>query len=224
MYCLDRTFHSKCGCFMEKTVSPPNIGARSDAAGFDSYLQSIRMIIQPLFYTLPAVIIWHILYTRGWHSTAIADEPIVNAILPALASIHVFIAGFMFLRETGDLRELKRAVRNNEKETFLEIAEDRIPAPLKYVLLVSAAMIEAWTISLNYDLYWTGLSAVYSVGYMLSLIWEIISDFDDPINGVWVIKGVPEEWIREARIRRRLSDRFYEYVFKRVKKTPAPQA
>ena len=177
------------------------------------------MIVQPLFLALPAVILWHFFYTSGWHSTASADEPIVNAILPALASIHVFIAGFIFLRETADIREMRSAVRQSKKEQFLEIAEDKTPVPLKYVLLVSATLIEGWTISLNYEIYWTGFAAVYSLGYMLTLIWEIIADFDDPVNGVWIIKGVPEEWIGEANIKRRYSDRFFERLFNKIQKT-----
>lgn len=182
--------------------------------GFNSYLQSIRMILQPLVLAAPAVFLWHFLYTRGWHSTALADEPVVNAILPALASIHVFIAGFMFFKETGDIRDLRNAVSNNQKERFFEIADDKIPAPMKYVLFVSANLIVGWTISLNYEWYWTGFAAVYSVGYMLALIWEIISDFDDPVNGVWVVKDVPDEWVREANIKRRISDRLFDRLFK----------
>lgn len=197
---------------MAGTAVGQNENTAPQGAGFGSYFQSVRMIFVPLFLALPPVILWHFLYTRGWHSTPAADEPIVNAILPALASIHVFISGFMFFRETGDIREMKQAIRTNDKGLFVSIAEDKIPAPMKYVLFVSAALIEAWTMSLNYTLYWTGFAAVYSMGYMLSLIWEIIADFDDPVNGVWVIKGVPQKWLDEASIKRRVSDRFFDSI------------
>lgn len=172
------------------------------------------MVVGPVFLAAPAVLIWHLLYGRGWHSTREADEPIVNAILPLIGSAYVFLAGFLFYRETGDLRDMKQAVRDRDrpgsKERFLAIAEDRIPLPMKYVLFTAALLIQGWTISLHYELYWTGFAAVYSIGYVLSLIWEVIADFDDPFHGVWVIKGVPEEWIREARIKPRLSDRLFD--------------
>ncbi len=199
-----------------RTMAESLAERRLNSAGFNSTLQSVRMIIQPLLLASPAVLLWHCLYICGLHSTAAADEPIVNAILPALASMHVFIAGFIFLREAGDIRELRKAIRTGDKEKFLEIAEDKIPIPLRYVLFVSATMIECWTMSLNYDLYWTGFFSVYSIGYMLTLIWEIIADFDDPIHGIWVVKGVPEDWIRDANIKRRLSDRFYEWLFAKI--------
>jgi len=89
---------------------------------------------------------------------------------------------------------------------------------MKYVLLVSATLIEGWTVSLNYDFYWTGFAAVFSMGYMLTLIWETIADFDDPVNGVWVVQGVPEEWVLEAKIKRRISDRFFERLFSKIQK------
>ena len=183
--------------------------------GFSNYLQSIRMIVTPLILALPSVVMWHYLYTHGWHSTSSADEPIVNAILPGLFSAHVFIASFMFVRESDDIRKMKRAVREGDKSTFIEVAEDSTPIPMKYILFTTANIIQGWTMSLNYELYWTGLASVYSVAYILSLIWEIIADFDDPVNGVWVIKGVPDEWIKETQIKRRLSDRFFEWLIKK---------
>lgn len=189
---------------------------KSTLAGFNSILQSVRMIVTPVVLTAPAVIIWHYLYINGWHSTPQADEPVVNAILPGLFGAHVFIAGLMIIRESEDIRKMRRAVRENDMATFIEVAGDAIPIPMKYILFTTANMIQAWTISLHYEVYWTGLASVYSVGYILALIWEIIADFDDPINGVWVIKGVPDEWIKEANIKRRLSDRFFEWLTRKA--------
>lgn len=184
--------------------------------GFDNYFQSIRLIITPLILASPAVGLWHFLYTSGWHSTSQADEPIVSAILPGLFSAHVFIAGLMILRESDDIRKMKHAVREEDKATFIEIAEDSIPMPMRYILFTTANLIQGWTISLHYELYWTGFASVYSVGYMLALIWEIIADFDDPVNGIWVIKGVPADWIKEANIKRRISDKFFEWIVRKV--------
>lgn len=183
--------------------------------GFNSFFQAIRFIVTPLLLAAPAVIIWHYLYTNGWHSSARADEPVVNAILPGLFGAHVFIAGFMMIRESDDIRKMKRAVREGDKTTFIEIAEDSIPLPMRYILFISASIITGWTTSLHYELYWTGFASVCSVGYILSLIWEIIADFDDPVNGMWVIKGVPPEWIQEANIKRRLSDMFFEHLLRK---------
>ncbi len=184
--------------------------------GFSSYFQTIRLIITPLILATPPVIIWHYLNMHGWHSTARADEPIVNAILPGLFGVHVFIAGFMIIRESDDIRKMKRAVRQADKATFIEVAEDAIPAPMRYILFITANLIQGWTISLHYDIYWTGFASVYSVGYMLALIWEIVADFDDPVNGIWVIKGVPDEWIKDANIKRRTSDKFFEWLIKKA--------
>ncbi|OGM99517.1 MAG: hypothetical protein A3B91_02065 [Candidatus Yanofskybacteria bacterium RIFCSPHIGHO2_02_FULL_41_29] len=187
------------------------------SAGFNNLIQTIRLIVTPSLLAVPAVVIWHYLYINGWHSTSRADEPIVNAILPGLFGAHVFIAGLMIIRESDDIRKMKRAIRETDKEAFIEIAEDSIPLPMKYILFITANLIQAWTISLNYEVYWTGLASVFSIAYMLALIWEIIADFDDPVNGMWVIKGVPAEWIKEAKIKRRISDRFVEWLIRKMR-------
>jgi hypothetical protein len=181
---------------------------------FNNRVQVVRMAVMPMVLAAPAVAIWHFLFTHGWHSSREADEPIVNAILPLIGSAYVFLAGFLFYRATLDMRDMKQALRHKDqpgsKERFLAVAEDRIPMPLKYVLFSAAVVIECWTISLYYAAYWTGFASVYSVGYMLALIWEVIADFDDPIHGVCVIKEVPEDWLRDAHIHARLSDRLFE--------------
>lgn len=189
---------------------------RKTSVGFESQLQTVRMIVQPFVMIIPVIIVWHFLYTHDLHSSRTADEPIVNAILPGLFAAHVFLAGFLFYRQGDDLRELREAIRNcNEpgnKEKFLKIAEDRIPGPFKYVLFVTANIVQWWTVSLYYEHYITGLAAVVSVGYILSLIWEVIADLDDPLNGVWVVKGAPEAWIQEANIQQRRSDKIFKDI------------
>ena len=203
------------------TNTLPTAGARAgkaDKTGFKDHLQSIRMIIQPALLAAPACLLWHFLYKHGWHSTPAADEPIVNAILPILATAHVFLASFVLVRETDDLRKLRAAVKEGDKVRFIEIAEDRIPTPMKYILFVTAHFIQGWTISLYYETYWSGFFSVLSVAYMLSLIWEMIADFDDPVNGVWVVKNVPPEWAREADITRRFSDRFFELLKRKLRR------
>ncbi len=186
-------------------------------SGFSSTLQTARMVVFPLLMSIPALLMWSICYMRGWHSNPDADGPIVNAILPWIGSAHVFLAGFLFLQEGKDIRGLKDAVRNKDvpgnREKFLQIAEDKVPAPLRYILLVTGNIVIFWTISLYYGNYWSGFFSVLSVAYVISLIWEVIADFDDPVNGVWVVKGVPEEWIKSAGIKRRFSDRVFEFLF-----------
>ena len=181
---------------------------------FNDGFQFARMVVTPLVLAAPWVLLWHLLFVKGWHSSRDADEPIINAILPLIGSAHVFLASFLFFKETDDIREMKHAVRDcdkpGSKERFLAIAEDRIPLPLRYIQFTTAAVVLGWTMSLYYASYWTGFASVYSVGYVLGLIAEVIADFDDPFHGVWVIKGAPEDWIREAHVKRRLSDRVFE--------------
>jgi hypothetical protein len=207
---------------MDVIPFPPKASTAPKAkvvVGFSDRLQGARMVVQPLLMAIPALIIWHFFYKNGWHSTSEADEPIVNAILPGIFGAHVFLAGWLIFQGKGkDLREMKLAVRNKDKEgnkeKFLILAEDQIPIPLKYVLFTTATIIQCWTISFGYTNYWSGFAAVLSVAYVLSLIWEVIADFDDPFHGVWVIKGVPQDWMQEAKVKRRFSDRVFERLIK----------
>ena len=187
------------------------------SSGFSSTLQTIRMVVFPLLMSVPALLVWSYLYDMGWHSNPDADGPIVNAILPWIGSAHVFLAGFIFLQEGKDIRGLKNAVRNKDvpgsMEQFLQIVEDKVPTPLRYILLVTGNIVIFWTMSLYYQNYWSGFFSVLCVAYIISLIWEVVADFDDPVNGVWVVKGIPKEWIEKAGIKRRLSDRVFEFLF-----------
>ena len=185
-------------------------------AGFGNNFQLIRLIVAPFILATPPAFIWHYLFINGWHSTSIADEPIVNAIIPGLFVLYGIIAGFMLTSGSEDIRKMKHAVRVDDKATFIEIAEDSTSIPMRFVLFTSGKIILIWIISLNYEIYWTGLASVYSNGYLFALIWEVIADFDDPVNGMWVIKGVPHEWIKEANTKQRVSDRFFEWLIAKI--------
>lgn len=181
--------------------------------GFKSGLQCVRMAVVPLLMSLPAIVLYHICHKLGIHSNRVADEPIVNAVLPFIGGAHVFLSGFLFIREGGDYREMRRAVRLKEKEKFLDLAEDQVPAPLRFVVFVTGTIVILWTTSLYYENYWTGLFSVLSVAYIVSLIWEVIADFNDPVNGVWVVRDVPKDWLEGAKIKRRWSDRLFSKIF-----------
>jgi hypothetical protein len=178
------------------------------------------MIIQPMILAFPTVVIWHYINGWGWHSTRVADEPIVNAILPLIGGFHVFLAGFLLYSKANDITKFKEVIcseeegveKNNEKK-FLQLAEDRIPQPLKYVLLSTGTLVQLWTASLYYDSYWIGFFSVYSVSYIIVLIWEVITDLDDPVHGVWVVKGIPAAWAKKAHFDKRFVDKVFDNVF-----------
>lgn len=184
-------------------------------SGFSSALQSVRMVIWPFFMTLPALVLYHICYLLDWHRSGPSDSPIINAVYPGIFAGHMFFASLFIRDGSADFRTMKRAVKDREKpeskDTFLLIAEDRLGAPTKLALFTSATIVVLWTLTLDYaQSYWTGFATVVSVAYLLSLLWEVIADFDDPINGAWVIKGIPEEWLKEIKIKPRLSDRILD--------------
>lgn len=182
-------------------------------AEFKSFMQKVRMVIQPAIMAVPALLAWVGLYEAGYRSDKFNDEPVINAILPFISSAYVFLASFLLFREGNDVRDMKTAIKNKDKNAFLAIARDRIPAPVKYILFATGTIIILWTIFLHYESFWTGLASVYSTTYIIVLVWEVIIDLDDPINGVWVIKNIPEEWMEEAHLHKRNSDRFFDTLF-----------
>ena len=74
-------------------------------------------------------------------------------------------------------------------------------------------MVQAWTIFLYYENYQIGFFSVYSVSYIITLIWEVIMDLDDPVHGAWVVKGIPKEWEQSFKIKKRWSDQIFDRIF-----------
>lgn len=169
------------------------------------------MIFYPFVIAVIPVLLWNFLYKRGWYSPSLrADEPIVNAVFGLFGMSYAIITGFMFTDQRSNMGKLRKAVRMNIEEDFLEIVENRNPTTSKFVLFAIAFVIMGWVIIFHYESYWIGFASVYSVGYILTLIWEVIVDFDDPIHGMWVVKNIPPAWIAKANIKTRFSDRFFE--------------
>lgn len=187
--------------------------AKAFPTGFKSGLQSVRMAVVPFFMSLPSVVLYHVFQSLGLYSGRVADEPIINVILPFIGGVHVFLSGVLFFRE-GDYGEMRRAVRSGDKEKFLDLVEDQVPTPLRFVVFVTGSIVILWTLTLYNESYWRGLFSVLSVSYIVSLIWEVIADFNDPVNGVWVVKNIPPEWLEGAKIKKRWSDQLFSKIFK----------
>lgn len=182
-------------------------------------VRKFRMVIQPLILSLPVIILWHFMYVFGWHSTSLkTDEPVVNAILPIIATFHAFLVSFNIYREENSNSRVKALAKKGaddfeaEKE-FLELVEDRISTPLKYVLLSTGFIIQIWTTTLYCESYWTGMFSVLSISYVIILIWEVMIDLDDPVHGIWIIKEIPKKWADKARIEKRFVDTFFDKIF-----------
>ena len=41
----------------------------------------------------------------------------------------------------------------------------------------------------------SGLIVISSTAYLLTLIFFVIGEIDDPCDGLWFIKDIPEEWL-----------------------------
>jgi hypothetical protein len=190
-------------------------------SGLKNWFQGVRMILHPFLMSLPGVILWHFVYTRGMGMSIESAEPIINDVKPFVSIGHFFFVTALLTYQLSKLEKVAAACPHNgdigDKPEFLRLVRSlALPLPLQTIVFCTATAVELWTIALHYGSYASGLGAVFTVGFILSLAWEGLADSVNPFAGMWVVKDPPEEWRREAELtlKPRISDLVYEWLYR----------
>jgi hypothetical protein len=182
--------------------------------------QGARMIVHCLIMSLPAVLIWRFLYRNGWMMTPVSSEPFINHIGPFAGIGHFFLIQIISnLQAKKDLVMAANLPNNGNpgnKAEYLRLAR-LLPVPMNFKIAVfaTAVIVELLAMSIHYGSYPTGLAAVLGCAFILSMVWEMIADTENPIRGVSVTQYPPGEWLREIEtaLSPRLTDRVYDRIY-----------
>jgi len=89
--------------------------------------------------------------------------------------------------------EVLSSVRANRIEAGLS----RIPLFLKSLLIVLTVMLVLSFIFLGFNSTWIFLASVFSVSMITNLIYKVVSDLDNPYEGIWNIDTVMLQQVKE---------------------------
>ena len=125
------------------------------------------------------------------HSLSLGDETALSATITTLGLIYWLVAAAALVNVWSQWIETEDASLKGDKKKFWELAERRMPQPVKAALLLISLLLWMAFFFMPFGSVWAGTFTVFSITVALTFIWEIVVDLDNPLDGVWRVKNIP---------------------------------
>jgi hypothetical protein len=164
-----------------------------------------------------AGLIWHFAFFKAnFHLEEKMEVISTAAWIPAFALLYGFFTSPLLTKVWDEYKEMRKAVKKNDLDAFLDLRDEE-QSPLMYglVILTSLMLIGAFA-GVQYPRAIDGWVVISSMSYLLTLIFCVIMELDDPCAGIWFIRSIPEEWLK-------INVRQYREARRQKSPEPSPQ-
>ncbi len=150
-----------------------------------STIPYLALLIRPAILGVVAVIIWY--YSRSFIQVPVTDQGVLQSVLAIIGMAHGFIAAMQIERVAEQNRKIRTALIIKNKEMFDENSCTTIHPVIKLLLAIFSILFVVVFIHYPFSSSYTGILTVWTVIFVLYLLWEVASELDDPYHGIWNI-------------------------------------
>lgn len=168
-------------------------------------------------YSLFATLAWYFILYRNHYDLGDGAEIVATAAwLPYLAVATSIINASILTKVLDEFKEMRYAIKQYDLEKFMMLSDEDV-SPLIYALLIvfDACIIGGFML-IHYDSLIHGAFIIWTSTYVMALFLLVIRELDDPLQGVWYIRNVHQEWLNMDR----KSWRVKYYAAKREESSP----
>ncbi len=115
--------------------------------------------------------------------------------IPLFGIFYGFLASTLIGTVFGQYSEMRIAIKQYDFDKFALLRDENLSPLMHGLMSVLAAMTLAGFMAIKYPTELQGFVVVGSVSYVLSFIFYVVREVDDPLGGVWFIKHVHDGWL-----------------------------
>jgi len=159
-------------------------------------IKCVVLLFSPLFIVAPCTAIWYYgIFARHFHFDEHMENIVVAAWIPMFGILYSILAATVFNTVWAEYKEMRKAVKQYDFEKFADLKDEEM-SPLVYMMVgaFSVAVLVGF-MSVKYPNGIYGIIVISSTSYLLSLLFIVVREIDDPCGGLWFIKSLPEEWL-----------------------------
>jgi hypothetical protein len=155
------------------------------------------LIVFPLFPAAGSAAIWYYaIFQKHRHFDEHMENIISSAWIPTFGVLYSLLAAVVFTSVWNEYKTIRAVVKRYDLETFLDLRDEEM-SPLVYAMMtVFSLAILTGFMSLKYPSALGGILITSSTAYLLSLIFFVIVEIDDPCGGIWFIQNIHDEWLK----------------------------
>lgn len=136
-------------------------------------------------------------YLGGYHFNEHVNQ-IAWGLFTPLTTVFVFVSSVALKNAMDKRSRLLGAVRINNKNEFMENVDLEIPFVIDFFLFVIGGLIIVSYFLLDVEPTAAGLTIAAIIAFVLYFMRQVALAFDNPLEGVWKMKCIPQEWVQEV--------------------------
>jgi hypothetical protein len=161
----------------------------------NNWWKCFLMLLKPVPLAIGAPIFWYYLvYLNGIHF--VEGGEILGIWISMFGVIYGLLAAIILTTVWNEYKAMGIAVKRFDLDSFIDLRDEEV-SPLVHTLMImlSIAILLAF-MCIHYDTVYSGVTFIASTAYLFALIFYIVLEIDDPCDGIWYIKDIPEEWLK----------------------------
>ena len=155
----------------------------------------VRMLLLPLPFAIAVGAFWQlVLYKHELHLNEKFEGIATTGMIAILGILYSLIVATILGVLWAEYKEMRMAVKRYDVHRFMELKDEEMSPLVHTLLFVLSVFLLGAFLTLKYPDEISGTWCCASVAYLLSMIFFIVLEIDDPCKGIWVIKSIPVEW------------------------------
>jgi len=162
----------------------------------ETMVRIILFLLIPTLVSAPATAFWYFfIWKKDIHFPLEMETIVTCAWLASFVFFYGLIASVIFGRAYDEYKDMRMSVKRHDLDNFINLADEEVSLLAYILLFVLSFSVWISFACLQYPSLCYGFVLVASISYVLTLVFFVIGEIDNPCAGFWYIKSIPDEWL-----------------------------
>ncbi|MFA6251539.1 MAG: hypothetical protein WC603_02855 [Candidatus Paceibacterota bacterium] len=155
------------------------------------------VVTKSIYAGIISALVWGMtIYHFDWSFPKEDENAILFISLMFSAFTYVIFAGYAVNKVLDEYKIVSKAVVKNDLETFLLYRDEQLPILIHLPVAGITFVFVFFVMFFPFSSAWIGGISVFSVVFMVTLIYKVVMELDNYENSIWFKEKIPPEWYK----------------------------
>jgi membrane protein YqaA with SNARE-associated domain len=162
-----------------------------------SFKRHALLLLKTFSFASATTFLWYEAWVRGYHFSEDDKDALIGAIITTLGVTYGILVAWLLSVIMEKYGKVVICVLEKDKHTFLLYRDERIPIVFHLLIASVSVPLVGMIGMIAFKHVLTGTISVFAVSFILSLIWLIADQLENPSKGGWFRERIPQDWFDE---------------------------
>lgn len=137
---------------------------------------------------------WYELWSQGYHFAEDDKDIVIGAVITTLGVLYAILVTWILTAVYDKYKEIVVCVLTQDKDRFLLYRDERLPIVSHLLVGIVSFPLLGMIGLVAYKHALTGAVSVFVVSSILTMVWFVLRQLENPLKTGWFAERIPEEW------------------------------